>query len=53
MARIVAVAEGRPDAPRPDEPAITDLLEKRSRRVLAGELAGYLDEARRTRREAR
>jgi glycosyltransferase involved in cell wall biosynthesis len=53
VARVLAVVQGRADAPRPDAPAIARLLEKRSRRVLAGELAGFLDEARRARREAR
>ena len=53
VAQALAAALGSAGAPRPNERTIDALLEKRSRRALAGELARHLDEARAARMEAR
>lgn len=46
VAAALAVLDGTPGAARPDGTAIENLLRARSRRALAHELAGVLDEAR-------
>ncbi|MEO6463485.1 MAG: glycosyltransferase, partial [Candidatus Eisenbacteria bacterium] len=49
VAAAFAVLDGAPDAARPNEAAIENLLRSRSRETLAAELATILDEVRRTR----